>query len=278
MMHDPNSPNTSGQSPEPLNDTATAGIGTPGTAGGQGPGGPSASGAADAARTAIEQSGRGHIRSFVHRRSHITPSQREALERLMPLWAIPYRPALLDFAQAFGRKAPTILEIGFGMGETTEKIALARPDDNFLGVEVFNAGVGAMLKRIDESGLTNVRVIQHDAVEVLNHMIAPESLDGVHIYFPDPWPKKRHHKRRLIQPPLVRLLASRMKPGAYIHLATDWENYAEQMLEVLSSEALLENTVDGYAPRPEFRPLTKFEARGLRLGHGVWDLIFKRRA
>lgn len=278
MMHDPNSPNTSGQSPEPLNDTATAGIGTPGTAGGQGPGDPYASGAADAARTAIEQSGRGHIRSFVHRRSHITPSQREALERLMPLWAIPYRPALLDFAQAFGRKAPTILEIGFGMGETTEKIALARPDDNFLGVEVFNAGVGAMLKRIDESGLTNVRVIQHDAVEVLNHMIAPESLDGVHIYFPDPWPKKRHHKRRLIQPPLVRLLASRMKPGAYIHLATDWENYAEQMLEVLSSEALLENTVDGYAPRPEFRPLTKFEARGLRLGHGVWDLIFKRRA
>jgi len=278
MMHDPNSPNTSGQSPEPLNDTATAGIGTPGTAGGQCPGGPSASGAADAARTAIEQSGRGHIRSFVHRRSHITPSQREALERLMPLWAIPYRPALLDFAQAFGRKAPTILEIGFGMGETTEKIALARPDDNFLGVEVFNAGVGAMLKRIDESGLTNVRVIQHDAVEVLNHMIAPESLDGVHIYFPDPWSKKRHHKRRLIQPPLVRLLASRMKPGAYIHLATDWENYAEQMLEVLSSEALLENTVDGYAPRPEFRPLTKFEARGLRLGHGVWDLIFKRRA
>ena len=179
----------------------------------------------------------------------------------------------------YGRQAPTILEIGFGMGETTEKIALARPEDNFLGVEVFNAGVGAMLKRIDASGLSNVRVIQHDAVEVLQHMIAPESLAGVHIYFADPWPKKRHHKRRLVQPPLIKLLSSRMKPGAYIHLATDWENYAEQMLEVLSAEDTLENTVDtGYAPRPDFRPLTKFEARGLRLGHGVWDLIFKRKA
>jgi tRNA (guanine-N7-)-methyltransferase len=180
--------------------------------------------------------------------------------------------------QTFDREAPTILEIGFGMGETTEKIALARPQDNFLGVEVFNAGVGAMLKRIDESGLSNVRVIQHDAVEVLQEMVPPESLAGVHIYFPDPWPKKRHHKRRLVQPPLIALLASRMKPGAYIHLATDWENYAEQMLEVLNGEPTLVNTVDqGYAPRPEFRPQTKFETRGLRLGHGVWDLIFKRK-
>src|SRR5690554_8171246 len=224
-------------------------------------------------------SGSTHIRSFVHRRAHITPSQREALDRLMPLWAIDFSRQVLDFEQAFGRQAPTILEIGFGMGETTEKIALARPQDNFLGVEVFNAGVGAMLKRIDESGLTNVRIIQHDAVEVLQHMIAPGSLAGVHIYFPDPWPKKRHHKRRLIQPPLVALLASRLKPGGYMHLATDWENYAEQMLEVLSNEPQLENTVaDGYAPRPEFRPQTKFETRGLRLGHGVWDLIFRRKA
>jgi len=143
---------------------------------------------------------------------------------------------------------------------------------------VFNAGVGAMLKRIDESGLTNVRVIQHDAVEVLQEMIAPESLAGVHIYFPDPWPKKRHHKRRLIQPPLIKLLSSRMMPDAYIHLATDWQDYAEQMLAVLSAEETLENTVgQGYAPRPSFRPQTKFETRGLRLGHGVWDLIFKRR-
>jgi len=233
----------------------------------------------DYVRTATAPSGTTHIRSFVHRRAHITPSQREALDRLMPLWAIPYAPRQLDFEQVFGRKAPTVLEIGFGMGETTEKIALARPDDNFLGAEVFNAGVGAMLKRIDESGLTNVRVIQHDAVEVLKDMIPPDSLAGVHIYFPDPWPKKRHHKRRLIQPPLIKLLASRMKPGAYIHLATDWENYAEQMLEVLNGETALENTVgEGYAPRPDFRPQTKFETRGLRLGHGVWDLIFKRKA
>lgn len=238
------------------------------------------SGRQDAANPPVSTtpSGTSHIRSFVHRRAHITPSQREALDRLMPLWAVPYQARQLDFQEVFGRDAPTILEIGFGMGETTQKIALARPEDNFLGVEVFNAGVGAMLKRIDESGLTNVKVIQHDAVEVLQHMIPPASLAGVHIYFPDPWPKKRHHKRRLIQPPLVKLLASRMKPGAYIHLATDWENYAEQMLEVLSGEETLENTTDGYAPRPDYRPQTKFEARGLRLGHGVWDLIFKRKA
>jgi len=233
----------------------------------------------DYVRTATAPSGTTHIRSFVHRRAHITPSQREALDRLMPLWSIPFQARVLDFEQVFGRRAPTILEIGFGMGETTEKIALARPEDNFLGVEVFNAGVGAMLKRIDDSGLSNVRVVQHDAVEVLRHMIAPDSLAGVHIYFPDPWPKKRHHKRRLVQPPLIELLASRMIPGGYIHLATDWENYAGQMLEVLSGEKSLENTVDGgYAPRPEFRPQTKFESRGLRLGHGVWDLIFKRKA
>jgi len=233
----------------------------------------------DAVRTSSAPSGSTHIRSFIHRRSHITTGQREALDRLLPLWSIPFQERLLDFGQVFGRQAPTILEIGFGMGETTEKIAQARPQDNFLGVEVFNAGVGAMLKRIDESGLTNVRIIQHDAVEVLHHMIAPDSLAGVHIYFPDPWPKKRHHKRRLIQPPLVKLLASRMMPGAYIHLATDWENYAEQMLEVLRGEESLANTAeDGYAPRPEFRPQTKFETRGLRLGHGVWDLIFKRKS
>lgn len=232
----------------------------------------------DFVRTATAPSGATHIRSFVHRRAHITPSQREALDRLLPLWSLPFERNPLDFQNVFGRDAPTILEIGFGMGETTEKIALARPDDNFLGVEVFNAGVGAMLKRIDESELTNVRVIQHDAVEVLQHMIAPESLAGVHIYFADPWPKKRHHKRRLIQPALVKLLASRMAPSAYIHLATDWENYAEQMLDVLNGEELLENTVgEGYAPRPAFRPQTKFETRGLRLGHGVWDLIFKRK-
>jgi len=217
-----------------------------------------------------------HIRSFVHRRGHITQGQRDALERLLDRWSIPYAPRQLDTAAAFGRQAPTILEIGFGMGETTEKIALARPDDNFLGVEVFNAGVGSLLRRIEDSGLQNLRIIQHDAVEVVRDMIAPDSLAGVHVYFPDPWPKKRHHKRRLIQPPFVSLLASRIAPGGYLHCATDWQEYAVQMLEVLSGEPRLRNTVQDYAPRPDYRPQTKFETRGLRLGHGVWDLIFKR--
>lgn len=218
-----------------------------------------------------------HIRSFVNRRSHITQGQQEAIDAFLTKWSLAYRPSLLNLTETFEREAPTILEIGFGMGETTEKIALARPDDNFLGVEVFNAGVGALLKRIEASSLNNIRIIQHDAVEVLRDMLAPQSLAGVHIYFPDPWPKTRHHKRRLIQPPLVELLASRMAPGAYIHCATDWEHYAEQMLAVLSAETSLQNTCEGFAPRPDFRPLTKFENRGLRLGHGVWDVIFRKR-
>ena len=218
-----------------------------------------------------------HIRSFVNRRSHITQGQQDALEAFLTTWSLAYRPTLLNLTETFEREAPTILEIGFGMGETTEKIALARPDDNFLGVEVFNAGVGALLKRIEASSLNNIRIIQHDAVEVLRDMLAPKSLAGVHIYFPDPWPKTRHHKRRLLQPLLVELLASRMAPGAYIHCATDWEHYAEQMLAVLSAETSLQNTCEGFAPRPEFRPLTKFENRGLRLGHGVWDVIFIKR-
>jgi tRNA (guanine-N7-)-methyltransferase len=218
-----------------------------------------------------------HIKSFVNRRSHITQGQQEALDTWLKKWSLAYVPSLLDVPAAFGRVAPTILEIGFGMGETTEQIALARPGDNFLGGEVFNAGVGALLKRIEGSALTNVRIIQHDAVEVLRDMVAPESLAGVHIYFPDPWPKTRHHKRRLIQPPLIAQLASRMAPGSYIHCATDWEHYAMQMREVLSGEPTLQNTCEGFAPRPDFRPLTKFENRGLRLGHGVWDLIFTKK-
>lgn len=227
----------------------------------------------DPAKDAVD---RPHIRSFVHRRGHITQGQRDALERLMGQWSIPYGKRSLNIESAFGRTGPLILEIGFGMGETTEKIAQSRPEDLFLGVEVFNAGVGSLLNRIDHSGLSNVRIIQHDAVEVLRDMIAPDSLSGVHIYFPDPWPKKRHHKRRLIQPAFVSLLASRLAPGAYIHLATDWEHYAHQMLEVLSGEASLTNTADGFAPRPDYRPQTKFETRGLKLGHGVWDLIFQK--
>ncbi|WP_417251698.1 tRNA (guanosine(46)-N7)-methyltransferase TrmB [Castellaniella sp.] len=222
-------------------------------------------------------SGSTHIRSFVHRRAHITPSQEHAIEQWLPVWSVPYQSTPLDLPTVFGRQAPTILEIGFGMGETTQQIAQARPEDNFLGVEVFNAGVGALLRRIHDHEIQNIRIIQHDAVEVLRDMIAPASLAGAHIYFPDPWPKKRHHKRRLIQPDFVRLLVSRLAPGGYLHCATDWEHYAGQMLEVLSAEPMLANQYPGYAPRPDYRPLTKFENRGLRLGHGVWDLIFTRR-
>lgn len=219
-----------------------------------------------------------HIRSFVHRGgTKITPGQREAYERLMPRWGLAYAPGPLDFAAVFGRRAPTILEIGFGMGETTAGIAASRPETDFLGVEVFTAGVGALLKRIEALDLTNLRLIQHDAVEVVRDMIAPNSLAGVHIFFPDPWPKARHHKRRLIQPPFVQLLATRIAPGGTLHCATDWEHYAQQMLDVLSAEPLLENTASGYAERPAYRPLTKFEQRGMRLGHGVWDLIFRRK-
>lgn len=217
-----------------------------------------------------------HIRSFVHRRSHMTPGQKQAVEQHMDKWAISYRDEVLDYANVFGRQAPTILEIGFGMGETTQKIAQLRSDDNFLGVEVFNAGVGALLKRIEENGVTNIRIIQHDAVEVVQNMIAPDSLAGVHIYFPDPWPKKRHHKRRLVRPDFIALLASRIKPGGYIHCATDWEDYAVQMLEVLSGESQLKNTATDYATKPDYRPQTKFETRGLRLGHGIRDLVFTR--
>jgi tRNA (guanine-N7-)-methyltransferase len=227
---------------------------------------------------APDSPGTPHIRSFVHRRGHITQGQRDALERLLGKWSLPYAPRPLDAAAAFGRQAPLILEIGFGMGETTEKIALARPGDNFLGVEVFNAGVGSLLRRIEDSAIPNLRIVQHDAVEVVRDMIAPDTLAGVHVYFPDPWPKKRHHKRRLIQPAFVQLLASRIAPGGYLHCATDWQEYAAQMLEVLCAEPLLVNTAENYAPRPDYRPQTKFETRGLRLGHGVWDLIFKRAA
>lgn len=233
---------------------------------------------ADAALTAhdADTEHHRHIRSFVMRRGHISKGQIDAHARLLPVWGIPYVAQQIDPDTMFGRSGPVVLEIGFGMGETTAKIAAANPNTNWLGCEVYGAGVGALLKRIDEQSLTNIRIIQHDAVEVLNQMIAPDRLDGVHIYFPDPWPKKRHHKRRLIQPDLVRLLASRIRPGGYLHLATDWEPYAEQMLEVLRGEPSLANTCEGFAPRPETRPLTKFEARGLRLGYRVHDLMFKR--
>jgi tRNA (guanine-N7-)-methyltransferase len=217
------------------------------------------------------------IRSFVLRAGRMGTGQQKAMERLAPLYLLPYRPALLDVPAAFGRTAPTILEIGFGMGDATAQIAAARPGDDFIGIEVHTPGVGALLQRIDERGLTNLRLVQHDAVEVLRDMIAPGSLAGLHVYFPDPWHKKKHNKRRLIQAEFVRQLSSRLVPGGYLHCATDWQPYAAQMLDVLGAEPTLANTADGYAPRPDWRPLTKFENRGLKLGHGVWDLVFTRR-
>jgi tRNA (guanine-N7-)-methyltransferase len=222
-------------------------------------------------------SGARPVRSYVLRAGRMGSGQVRALEELGPRFVVPFDPALPDWDAAFGRAAPRVLEIGFGMGAATAEIAVARPDTDFIGVEVHPPGVGALLQRIAQADIGNLRIVQHDAVEVLQQMIAPGSLAGVHIYFPDPWPKKRHHKRRLIQPALVTLLSSRLAPGAYLHCATDWQPYAEQMLQVLSQEPALANTAAGYAPRPAWRPLTKFEQRGLNLGHGVWDLVFARR-
>lgn len=224
----------------------------------------------------------GHIRSFVLRQGRVSNAQQRYYETMMAQIGIPYVPAPHDLDVVFGRSAPKILEIGFGMGETSAAIAAANPQNDYLEIEVHTPGVGSLCKLVAENTLPNVRIVQHDAVEVLRDMILPGTLSGAHIFFPDPWPKARHHKRRLIQPPLVALLASRLAPGGYLHCATDWENYAEQMLEVLSAEPSLENaaggTADGFAERPAYRPLTKFEQRGLRLGHGVWDVIFRRRA
>jgi tRNA (guanine-N7-)-methyltransferase len=216
------------------------------------------------------------IRSFVLRQGRVSNAQRRALDTLMPVFGIAYADHPIDLDAAFGRAAPHILEIGCGMGETTVTIAAANPQTDYLGIEVHSPGVGSLLKLISEAGLTNLRVIQHDAVEVLRDMLPPAPLSGCHIFFPDPWPKKRHHKRRLIQPAFVSLLASRMRAGAYLHAATDWQDYAEHILAVLSASPDFRNTAESYAPRPSSRPLTKFEERGLKLGHAVWDVVFER--
>jgi tRNA (guanine-N7-)-methyltransferase len=218
------------------------------------------------------------IRSFVVRAGRIGPGQARALATLAPRFVLPFLAAPVDFARVFGRVAPLAVEIGFGMGSAMAAIAAAAPGVNFVGIEVHPPGVGALLQRIDEMGLENVRIVQHDAVDVLESMIAPASLAAIRIFFPDPWHKKRHHKRRLIQAPFVRLLASRLAPGATLHCATDWLPYAEQMLAVLGAEPMLANAAgDGFAPRPASRPTTKFEQRGLDRGHGVRDLVFTRR-
>jgi tRNA (guanine-N7-)-methyltransferase len=253
------------------------------------------------------------IRSFVLRAGRTTTGQQRALDELGPKYLLPFQNKPLNLIGAFeGSTNPKILEIGFGMGETTAKIAATRSQDDFLAIEVHTPGVGALLKLIGENHLSNLRLIRHDAVEVLEQMIAPNSLDGIHIYFADPWHKKRHHKRRLIQSGFVRLLSSKLKPGAYLHLATDWHNYAEQMFLVLNAEPALQNTSTNlvkvatfsiedvakpgatsnefqptleqlnsehlaYVERPSYRPITKFETRGIKLGHGVWDLVYRKK-
>lgn len=218
------------------------------------------------------------IRSFVLRAGRMTAAQQRGFDEGWVRWGIEYQPVLLDFDSAFGGPGERVFEIGFGMGQSLLDMAAARPEAQYLGVEVHRPGVGRLLHGIDERQLRNIRVICHDAVDVLEHCIAPGSLQRVQIFFPDPWHKKRHSKRRLIQPDFVELLVSRLGPQGVLHLATDWEPYAEHMLEVLNDCAALQNCADGgsYVPRPEERPLTKFELRGHRLGHGVWDLLYRR--
>lgn len=217
------------------------------------------------------------IRSYVLRQGRISNAQRNAYETLLPEFGIPFSTKQLNLEKVFGRSTPKILEIGSGMGEATATIAQQHPQNDYVALEVHTPGIGSLLSQIKILELTNLRIIQHDAVEVLQHMLPAESLDGIHIFFPDPWPKARHHKRRLIQPAFVSLLCKYLKSGGYIHVATDWKDYAEQILFVLNNEVFLTNTTTDFVVRPQYRPLTKFEQRGLRLGHSVWDLIFTRK-
>ena len=243
------------------------------------------------------------IKSFVKRAGRTTSGQAKAFEDLGPKFLLPYQASAIDLVAIYAHStgatgingtnngtespvnpaAPVVLEIGFGMGEATAKIATTLPDTHFLCCEVHEPGVGALLKRIGENNITNIRICAHDAVEVIDHMLTAQSLDGVHIFFPDPWHKTKHNKRRLIQSPLIAKLAARLKVGGYLHCATDWQPYAEQILEVLTAEPKLKNRayaehpeLAGYAPKPHYRPLTKFENRGIKLGHGVWDVVFER--
>jgi tRNA (guanine-N7-)-methyltransferase len=219
------------------------------------------------------------VRSFVVRAGRITEAQRRALDELWPRYGVDFSAVSLDPAGVFGRPAPLTVEVGFGNGEHLAALAAAQPERNFLGIEVHEPGVGHLLLLAERAGLTNLRVIRHDAVEVLEHMVPRASIDELLILFPDPWPKKRHHKRRLIQPAFVALAAARLKPGGVLRLATDWEPYAEQMLEVCGDCALLRNLAPagGFMPRPDDRAPTRFERRGKRLGHDVRDLAFERR-
>ncbi|GAC13757.1 tRNA (guanosine(46)-N7)-methyltransferase TrmB [Aliiglaciecola lipolytica] len=218
------------------------------------------------------------IRSFVKREGRLTKGQAKALEEFWPTMGLLHSDGKLDFEQVFGRIAPIVLEIGFGMGKSLVEMAANETDKDFIGIEVHRPGVGTCMAEADEQGVSNLRVFEHDAVEVLADCVADQSIDRLQLFFPDPWHKKRHHKRRIIQPDFVQKLRAKLKIGGVFHMATDWENYAEHMLEVMSSAEGFKNLSqhDDYVPRPENRPLTKFEQRGHRLGHGVWDLMFER--
>ena len=218
------------------------------------------------------------IRSYVLRQGRFSRGQQRAYAELLPRLGVPYRNEPLNFREIFGRDAPVVVEIGSGMGETTARIALENPATDYLAIEVHAPGVGSLLKQVEESGVTNLRVVQHDAVEVLRDMVPEASLGAIHVFFPDPWPKKRHHKRRLIQPAFAALAATRLAAGGCLHVATDWQEYADHVLAVLSQTPGLRNTAQDFAPRPATRPETKFERRGIRLGHGVWDIVFTRSA
>jgi tRNA (guanine-N7-)-methyltransferase len=218
------------------------------------------------------------IRSYVLRQGRFSAAQQRAYQELLPRFGVPYRAAPLEWREVFGREAPVVAEIGFGMGETTARIAAANPGTDYLAIEVHSPGVGALLKKIGEEAIANIRVVQHDAVEVMRDMVQAGSLAAIHVFFPDPWPKKRHHKRRLLQRDFVELAVTRLAPGGVLHVATDWREYADEVLALLEATPGLANTARGFAPRPDSRPETKFEQRGRRLGHGVFDIVFRKKS
>ncbi len=219
------------------------------------------------------------IRSYVLRQGRLTPGQERAFETLWPRFGVEFTGEKLDLSSLFGNGHPVYLEIGFGNGDSLAQMAAANPENNYLGIEVHSPGVGHLLLKIEELGLSNIRILRHDAVEVLNRGIGDGALEGAFLFFPDPWHKKRHHKRRILQPAFLKQLARVIRPGGLFHAATDWENYAEHMMRVLTDSPDFENRLGtgNYSQRPDYRPLTKFEQRGQRLGHGVWDLLFTRR-
>ena len=217
------------------------------------------------------------IRTYILRQGRITAAQTKAIQDNFQKHAVIFENKIINFGDIFKNKnSDLILEIGFGMGASTAEIAKSNLNKNYIAIEVHSPGVGNLLKLIEEDDISNLKIIQHDAVEVLNLMIKNDSLDGIHIFFPDPWPKKRHHKRRLIQSNLLKLIAQKIKKTGYLHIATDWEDYAVWIIDLLDKEELLQKTSDDFFKKPDYRPLTKYENRGIKLGYRVWDMIYRR--